>query len=80
MSKYTIVKEYKEIYLCGDFNIDLLQIETKQNYNQCYDMLCSYGFLPKIIQPTRVTEYHSTLIDNIFSNNLTDDTKVVTFF
>ena len=38
-------------------------------------MLCSFGFLPKIIQPTRVTDHHSTLIDNIFNNNLTDETK-----
>ena len=38
-------------------------------------MLCSYGFLPKIIQPTRVTEHNSSLIDNIFSNNINDDTK-----
>ena len=29
-------------------------------------MLCSYGFLPNIIQPTRVTENTSSLIDNIF--------------
>ena len=70
-----LVKENKEIYLCGDFNINLLQIEANQNYQQFYDMLCSYGFLPKIIQPTRVTEHHSTLIDNIFSNNLIDETK-----
>ena len=70
-----LVKENKEIYLCGDFNIDLLQIETNQNYQHFYDMLCSYGFLPKIIQPTRVTEQHSSLIDNIFSNNLMDETK-----
>ena len=38
-------------------------------------MICSYGFLPKITQPTRVTEYTSSLIDNIFSNNIIDDTK-----
>ena len=38
-------------------------------------MLCSFGFLPNIIQPTRVTEHHSTLIANIYSNNLTDETK-----
>ena len=61
--------------LCGDFNIDLLKIENNQNYHQFYNMLCSFGFLPKIIQPTRVTDHHSTLIDNIFSNNLTDETK-----
>ena len=62
-----LTKENKEIYLCGDFNIDLLKIEDNQNYQLFYNMLCSFGFLPKIVQPTRVTDHHSTLIDNIFS-------------
>ena len=44
-------------------------------HQQFYNMLCSFGFLPKIIQPTRVTDHHSSLIDNIFSNNLSDETK-----
>ena len=70
-----LTKENKEIYLCGDFNIDLLKIENNQNYQLFYNMLCSFGFLPKIVQPTRVTDHHSTLIDNIFSNNLIDETK-----
>ena len=34
-------------------------------------MLCSCGFLPKIIQPTQVTEYN---FDNIFTN-ISVDTK-----
>ena len=42
-----LTKENKEIYLCGDFNIDLLQIETNNHYQQFYNMLCSYGFLTK---------------------------------
>ena len=71
---YLETKENKEIYLCGDFNIDLLKIDNSQTYQQFYNMLCSFGFLPKIIQPTRVTDHHSTLIDNIFSNNLSDET------
>ena len=70
-----LTDENKEIYLCGDFNIELLQIETNNHYQQFYNMLCSYGFLPKMIQPTRVTENTSSLIDNIFSNNIIDDTK-----
>ena len=70
-----LTKENKEIYLCGDFNIDLLKIEDNQNYQLFYNMLCSFGFLPKIVQPTRVTDHHSTLIDNIFSDNLIDETK-----
>ena len=70
-----LAKENKEIYLCGDFNIDLLQIETNNRHQQLYNMLCSYGCLPKIIQPTPVTEHTSSLTDNIFSNNNIDDTK-----
>ena len=73
LSKLT--KENKEIYICGDFNIDLLKIENNHIYQQFYNLLCSFGFLPKIIQPTQDTDHHSTLIDNIFSNNLTDETK-----
>ena len=38
-------------------------------------MLRSYGFLPNIIQPTCVTVHNSSLIDNIFSNNIINDTR-----
>ena len=51
-SLHILTKENKEILLCGDFNVDLLQIETNNSYKQFYDMLCSYVLLPKIIQPT----------------------------
>ena len=37
-------------------------------------MLCSYGIFPLIIHPTRVVEdQEPSLIDNIFSNNVTDE-------
>ena len=67
-------RENKEIYICGDFNLDLLKIEEDNSYLEFYNLLCSYGFLPKIIHPTRVTDHNSSLIDNIFSNNLSDIT------
>ena len=36
--------------------------------------MCSYGFLPLVIHPTRVVENQvPSLIDNIFSNNLSDE-------
>ena len=31
--------------------------------------MTSSGFLPHILQPTRITEYSSTVIDNIYGNN-----------
>ena len=70
-----ISTEEKEIYICGDFNIDLLKMDSNKNYKYFYDLMCSYGFSPKIIQPTRVTTNSATLIDNIFTNNLENDIK-----
>ena len=66
----SLVKENKEIFLTGDFNFDLLKIDTDINTQHFYNLMCSYGFLPHIIHPTRVTQYTATVIDNIFSNNL----------
>ena len=48
------------IYLCGDFNTDLLKINTKDHYNTFYNNLTA-------TRPTRVTNHSATLIDNIFS-------------
>ena len=68
-----ITSENKEVYLCGDFNIDLLKIDEINNYQLYYNLLCSYGFLPLIVQPTRVVENQTPLIDNIFCNNLSEE-------
>ena len=63
--------ENKEI--CGDFNIDLLKIETVGLYQDYYNLLCSFGLLPHI-QPTRIAENQTpSIIDNIFLNNLRDE-------
>ena len=66
-------KENKEIFLAGNFNFDLLKTETDTSTQNFYDLMCSYGTLPLIIQPTRVTPNTATIIDNIFTNNITDD-------
>ena len=68
-----LTKKNKEVYICGDFNFDLLNLENNHICQEFYNLLCSYGFLPKIIQPSRITDYHASLIDNIFSNNLSDE-------
>ena len=65
-----VVKENKELYICGDFNFDLLKIDSDYNTQHFFNILCSYGFLPHILQTTRVTENTATVIDNIFSNNI----------
>ena len=68
-----LTKKNKEVYICGDFNFDLLKVDTDNITQYFFNLLCSYGFLPHILQPTRVTEHTATVIDNIFSNNLQDD-------
>ena len=70
---HKITKENKEIYLCGDFNIDFLQTDTEKSSTDFYALLSSNGLLPYIIHPSRVVENKNpSLIDNIFSNNITD--------
>ena len=61
------------IYLCGDFNIDLLKINTKIHYNTFYNNLIAAGYLPRISLPTRVTNHSATLLDNIFSTEFGDN-------
>ena len=57
-----------DIFLMGDFNIDLLQYESHNSTNDFLNSMVSHSFLPYILQPTRVTDHSATVIDNIFSN------------
>ena len=38
------------------------------NYQNFYNLLTTYGFLPLIINPIRVSNSSATVIDNIYSN------------
>ena len=57
-------------YVCGDYNIDLLKVEINKHYCDYFDEIISHGFFPKITLPTRISDNSSTLIDNIFTNNI----------
>ena len=61
-------KEKKQIYLAGDYNIDLLQYDNNTKCRDFYNLITSNGFLPLITQPTRFSDTTQTLIDNIFTN------------
>ena len=52
----------------GDFNIDLLKVETVKNVSNFFNYLFSIFFAPYIIQPSRPIS--KTLIDNIFLNTI----------
>ena len=54
----------------GDFNLDLLQFNHYRLTQEFVDTLFSHAFIPLFPNPTRLTSFSATLIDNIFTNNL----------
>ena len=56
-----------DIYLCGDFNINILN-QTSNVTNKFLQCLYSLCMFPLINKPTRITNHSATLIDDILSN------------
>ncbi len=62
-----------EVIITGDTNWDLLKINECQIFVDFFDTLTENSFYPKITLPTRFSNKHGTLIDNLFCK-LTDST------
>ena len=58
----------KHIYICGDYNIDLLKVGKSSYSNDFLMSLQSCCLVPTIDKPTRVRRTSATLIDNILVN------------
>ena len=56
--------------ICGDFNIDLVHVNTSKMANTFFDTMISLGCIHLINRPTRIDTKHnsSSIIDNIFTN------------
>ena len=65
-----IDKENKICFLMGDFNANLLNVDTNTHISEFLNNFTSHFFSPYILQPTRVNEHSKTLIDNVFINNV----------
>ena len=65
-----VSKEQKQIFLPGDFNINLLNYDEHQPTNDFLDSLASSSIIPYILLPSRLISCSKTLTDNIFSNIL----------
>ena len=63
-----IQKENKKSIITGDFNMNLIKYTKSTGINQFLEHFFSYGYLPQITLPTRVSTKSATLIDNIFIN------------
>ena len=72
LSHFSRLKE--DIFLAGDYNIDLLKINSHVPTRTFFNLLTSNRLLPTILRPTRITKDTATLIDNIFTNTLTNCT------
>ena len=66
-------KEKSLSYICGDFNINLLNYDTHLLTQSYLDLLLSFSFRPLINMPTRITEPSCTLIDKMFTNDLSNE-------
>ena len=68
-----INSENKISYYLGDYNIDILNIDSHCETHTFTDNMFSYSLLPIITKPTRVTASSATLIDNIFTSSVSND-------
>ena len=58
-------------YLCGDYNIDFLQIDNSVKINSFYRNLTMSDFSSKkYTLPTKLFETVCTFIDNVITNNI----------
>ena len=61
--------ENLELYLMGDLNCNLLSEVVNNNSSHLLTIIDIYGLTQLITEPTRVTQYSSTLIDLCLTNS-----------
>ena len=66
----TLVRKKTECLIAGDFNLNLLKHDTHSDTGCFLNGLLHDSFVPLITRPTRFSDTASSLIDNIFSNKL----------
>ena len=66
------LKNDRFIFIAGDMNIDLLNYNRFNNTHKFFDELIQKNIFPSIHKPTRVTRNHFSIIDNIFTNTITN--------
>ena len=61
-------KQYSSIYLCGDFNVDL--VKYKDNIvSDFINLMFSFSLFPLITRPTRITDTTATLLDHVWTSH-----------
>ena len=65
---YEKIINKKTVFVCGDFNTDLLNPQGHTGTTDFINTMYSVGLFPRITKPSRITRSSATLIDNIYSN------------
>jgi len=60
--------KFENVYIFGDFNLDLIKLNKNKQVKEYVDLLFSFGFLQIVTRPTRLSSSSATLIDHIITN------------
>ena len=71
----TLAFENKDIFLMGDFNINVLVYDNSKDSQDFLDRMHSNFLLPNFSSPYRVPPRSQTLTGNIFSNKIEADSS-----
>ena len=63
---FKLSKENSYAIFTGDFNINLLEMNTRIKYQAYFDQFVTNGFYSKIVQPCRFTKRTGSVIDQTF--------------
>ena len=65
----TDYRDFK-VHIAGDYNFDLFKMADCPHLVEYYVLFTSYNLFPAVLRPTRVTNSTATLIDQIWTNNI----------
>ena len=69
------VSEKKISYIIGDFNIVCLKYHANIKAKHLYDNISEKGAILIVNHPTRVSEYSASLIDNILTTDIFNNSR-----
>ena len=69
-----VQNEKKKSFIIGDFNLNCLNYSEDSNIRYLYRKVFEPGFIPLIVKPTRVCKNSATIIDNVLTNCVFDNT------
>ena len=59
-------RENSTLITGGDFNLNLLQLNERDKFQEFFDLFVANGSFPQIMMPTRFSKKNATLIEQIF--------------